>query len=149
LTIKQHVWQEVNFNVVLRWQWCLSWPIVTKMVIVDGNKWETLTMNCYFTKCGNMTIVTFGVGGDGSKPCIAPMASYISHWRQIMAKKRKKFKILIKGFSLASFIHILAIVFHNTKHWSRWLILITLIKLNNSTWMSHTPICNITYDLSK
>ncbi len=28
---------EVHFNVILRWQWCLSGPIVTKMVMVDGN----------------------------------------------------------------------------------------------------------------
>jgi len=40
-----------------------------------------------FTKCDNMTMVTFGVGGDGSKPCIAPMASCTSHQHQIMAKK--------------------------------------------------------------
>jgi hypothetical protein len=57
------------------------------MVMVDGKKWEIVTMNCYFTKCDNMTMVTFGLGGDGSKPCIAPMASFTSHQHQITTKK--------------------------------------------------------------
>jgi hypothetical protein len=45
-----------------------AYPTITNMVMVDGKKWEIATTNCYFTKCGNMTMVTFDVGGDGSKP---------------------------------------------------------------------------------
>jgi hypothetical protein len=43
-----------------------------------------------------MTMVTFDVGGDGSKPWIALVASYTSHWCQITVKKRKKNQIFNK-----------------------------------------------------
>jgi len=46
-------------------------PIVTKMTMYDISKWETMTMGCYFTKCGNITMMAFNIGNNGSKLCVA------------------------------------------------------------------------------
>jgi hypothetical protein len=43
---------------------------VTKVTMFDEHKQETMTTGC-FTKCGDMTMGAFNVGGDGSKLCIA------------------------------------------------------------------------------
>jgi hypothetical protein len=89
-------------------------PIVTKVTMYDKRKWETMTMGCYFTKCGNITMMAFGIGGNGSKLCVAEVASYYSS-RSNYGKKTKK-KIHLKAFAnpfyyiLANFHHKITLV---------------------------------------
>jgi hypothetical protein len=89
-------------------------PIVTKVTMYERSKWDTMTMGCYFTKCANITMMAFGIGGNGSKLCVAHIASYYSS-RLNYGKKLKRNPLkYLKAFA-NPFYYILA-NFHHKKN---------------------------------
>jgi len=73
-------------------------PIVTKMTMYDISKWETMTMGCYFTKCGNITMMAFNIGNNGSKLCVAQVCLLLFIEVELWQKNFKKFPTLFITF---------------------------------------------------
>jgi hypothetical protein len=71
-----------------------------------------------FTKCGNITMTAFGIGGNGSKLCVAQVTFYYSLMLNYGKKLKKKIHLKIKKFLPTLFITFWQI-FATKKHWSQ------------------------------
>jgi hypothetical protein len=61
-------------------------------------------MGFYFTKCGNITMMAFGIGGNQSKLCVAQVASYYSSKLNYGKKLGKKIHFKMKKLLPTLFI---------------------------------------------